>query len=130
MSRLTILFIGIYLTMLCSCGGGNELKSLISNTQEIELKRVDTAGAVLSRITISDKKEIKELLSVVSNAEAPSYKCGHDYEIQCKLNDNNFVAIDLNSDDICSMASFIYKDELMFRYLNKEKLELLKSKLN
>jgi hypothetical protein len=130
MSRLSILSVIISLTFLHSCGSDNELKSLISNTQEIELKMVDSNGTVLNSTIISDKKEIKELLSVVSNAEAPTYKCGHNYEMLCKLSNKNFVAIDLNSDDICSVASFIYNDELMFKYLNKDKLELLQSKLN
>lgn len=130
MSRLSIILFPVLTVLFGSCGSDSELKYLISNTQEIELKEVDSTGMILSRIIVSDAKEIKALLSVVSSAEAPTYKCGHNYEMHCKLDDNNFVAIDVNSDDLCSVASFIYDDELKFRYLNKEKLGLLKSKLD
>ncbi|MGB0431914.1 MAG: hypothetical protein ACPGLV_15675 [Bacteroidia bacterium] len=126
------LFVVVFVCVigLFSCGSGNEIKELAQHTEEIEIKKLDSMGTLLKSKTITNKAEIKNLLSVISNAEAPLYKCGFDYELRCKLSNNKFVAIELNSADICAVASFIYNDELMYRYLNKDNLVQLENQLN
>ncbi len=129
MRRLSIIVL-LFSFGLCACGTDGEIEEIIKLTKEVEIKKLDTTGNIVSAKVLDDRKEFEQLLSVISNAEAPSYKCGFDYEIKCKLSDNNFIAIELNSADICAVASFVYDDELMFRYLNKEKIEELEKHLD
>lgn len=116
----SVLSFGFY-----SCGGNNEIKQIIKSTTELEVRSVDTSGKILKTKVISEPKEIEDILSIVQNSEAPTYKCGYNYELYCKTSANNYVTIQINSDDLCANASFLYNGELNFRYLNKGKIDNL-----
>jgi len=129
MNRLQLfLFLAIF-GGLVGCGS-DEIREIANHTTELQIMELDTAGVPIATAVITDRNEIRHVLAVITNSEAPTFKCGHDYELHCKTSDNKIVVIELNSDNLCANASFIYDGELMFRYIDNESLDRLKTLLN
>ncbi|MBI3141640.1 MAG: hypothetical protein HYZ16_02310 [Bacteroidetes bacterium] len=124
MNRL-ILFSGILGVLLTSCGNEG-IHHVRAHTKELQVMRLDTLGNATTVAVLTERGEIRKALSTISSAEAPTYKCGYDYELRCINEQDKAVVIHLNSDELCAHASFLYKGELNACLLNKEGLEYLK----
>lgn len=124
MNRL-IYLTGILGMFLAGCGN-NGLHQVRAHTKELQVMRLDTLGNATAVAVLTDRKDIKRALSSISNAVAPTYKCGYDYELRCINEQDKAMVIHLNSDDLCAHASFLYKGALNTCLLNKDGLDYIK----
>lgn len=117
--------------LLAACGGGDEINELRQKTNHVEIVSVDSMGRVINSRSFDDRNEIKKVLSVVSESEAPTFECGHNYELLCRTKDNKIVVIEINSNnEYCASASFVYNGKLMTRYLDNEGLKHIENLIN
>lgn len=129
MSKLVCIFLG--LLMISSCSSEVDLKKVLRNTHRAEVVKFDAEGHVLKQKKFIDKEAISKVFSVLGNSDAPEISCETDFEIRCFDQFNKIIfLVELNSQELCNNAVFVYQDEMYHRYLNEGGVETLRTLLN
>lgn len=129
MSKLVCIFLGLLL--ISSCSSEVDLKKILRKTQRAEVVKFDTQGHVLKKREFTDKDAISKVFSVLGNSDAPEISCDTDFEIRCFDQSNKIIfLVELNSQELCNNAVFVYQDEMYHRYLNEGGVETLRTLLN
>ena len=129
MSKLIFFFLG--LLILSSCSSEVDLSSVLRSTSRAEILHFDKKGNVISQKEFHDKDTIGKMFSVLSNSDAPEIACEPDFEIRCFGKANKIIfLVQLNSQELCNNAIFLYEDEMYHRYLSENGVETLRTLLN
>lgn len=127
----SFLFGVISLALLASCSSKASLENVKLKTESLSIVKLDSNGEHQGDVEIADKQEIDRIFSYITTSEAPEFKCGQDYELHCfDENEKLLLLIELNSEDLCKSAVFVYNDRVHHRYLSDEGADYFKKVLN
>lgn len=120
------------LAFVCmGCGSSIDVKGLREQARRIEVVKTAHDGSFEEKRVIESTDSIGQLLSVVSNKDAPQVACLYDYEYRCFDDESElFFLVQLNSAHLCQGAVFKHDGELHYRYLSNDGAEYLKSLFN
>lgn len=131
MSRFSCVLFLLGVLLLTSCGGGLDVKGLVGKARRIEVVRTDEGGEASGKMVVHSVDSIGQLLSVVSNTDAPQVTCDYDYEYRCFDDESKlFFLVQLNSAHLCQGAVFEHEGEVYYRYLSDDGAEYLKTLFN
>lgn len=117
--------------VLASCSNDVDLSQISKRTKRVEVLQFDGKGDMVKQKELSDEEAIQKIFSVVGTSEAPEVTCPFDFEIRCFDQSNKIIfLVELNSQELCNNAVFVYQDQMYHRYLNEGSVETLRTLLN
>lgn len=113
-----------------SCGSNASIDTLHENIAYIEIIKEDSLGDYTQPLVIKDKAEIKMILSFIKKEEAPEFKCGYDYHLRCFKKNKDILLIDVNSNELCQNAVFVFNDKVHHRFFSDKGIQYLKQTIS
>lgn len=127
--KFLALLIGCVIFAGCDDSIESGLNKQIAGTDSIKVYYFDEkTGATKSVITISDKNDIRSIISSITDESAAEYKCGYNGQLEFYQTDSIIFSPEFNYMEDCPHYVFMYKKNIYRKVMSSEGRELLLEK--